>query len=146
MLNRRWHRYNFIADSHFLQTKPSVFVTQVILLKNAQGVFNVKNRTFLRGNGNLWYGITTHQETLWKSGFYVWNFLKERPKRSLAEVRCSHQAMVILDLIMFPYPTRSKISDILKKGLFFCAVLGLLAFRVISIKILLGILGTKKNE
>lgn len=73
-------------------------------------------------------------------------FLKQRPKRTLAEVKYSYKAIVIFDFIMLPYPARSKISDILKKGLFFHAFLGSLAFSVVSINILLSIFGTKKNE
>lgn len=40
-----------------------------------------------------------------KSGM---SFLKEKPKKMWAEVKYSHRAIVIFDLIMFPYPTRSK--------------------------------------
>lgn len=64
-----------------------------------------------------------------------------------AEVKYSHRASLIFDLIMFPYPTRSKKIRFLKKGLFFfLCILGPLAFNAVSIKMLLGIFGTKKNE
>lgn len=51
--------------------------------------------------------------------------------------------------IMVPYSTRSKIPDVLRKMLFSpssLCILGLLAVHVVSIKILLGTSGTKKNE
>lgn len=95
-------------------------MNQVLSFKNAWGVFTLKNTAFLRGSGTLWNGVITHQETFWKSGFPVWSFLKEGPKRTLAEVKYSNKATVICDF-MFPYATISKISDTLKKRLFFCA-------------------------
>ena len=54
-------------------------------------------------------------------------------------MRYSHGAVVILDFIMFLYPTRSKTSDISKKGLFFWTVLEPLAFHAVSIKNSLGL-------
>lgn len=85
------------------------------------------------------------RKTFWKSAFYMWHFLKERPNRGLATMRYSHGAIVILDLIMFLYSTRSKISDISKKRLFFCTVLEPLAIHAVSIKNSLGYFGNEKE-
>lgn len=79
------------------------------------------------------------RKTFWKSAFYMWRFLKERPNRGLAAMKYSHGAIVILDLIMFLYSTRSKISDISKKRLFFWTVLEPLA------KNSLGYFGNEKE-
>lgn len=121
-------------------------MTQVILSLKKCLSFQFNRQNLLKRQWKLLkWNCHTPRKTFWKSAFYVWRFLKERPNRSLAAMKYSHGAIVILDFIMFLYPTRSKISDISKKGLFFWTVLEPLAFHAVSIKNAPGYFGNEKE-